>query len=68
MKQNTDFILHLQSSDDHLIPIEEGRYVNQQLQPHSEYVEFHDQGHFIVDESEVLYQQIVNKLKKHNLT
>ncbi len=48
MRENTDWIVQLQSSTDPLIPIEEGRFVAEKLK--AEYIELKDAGHFMAKE------------------
>ena len=45
IRANQQWIIQYASVDDHCIPIEEGRYVRDQLQ--TEYYEFTDRGHFL---------------------
>lgn len=64
IKNNQQWIIQFASSDDPWIPIEEPRYINQQL--HSDYYEFTDQGHFGGDyykaEFPELVKAVVSKL------
>jgi predicted alpha/beta hydrolase family esterase len=45
MRENTKWIVQLQSPTDPLIPIEEGRFVAEKLK--AEYIELKDAGHFM---------------------
>jgi hypothetical protein len=45
IRENTQWILQMASLNDPFIPIEEARYIHNQL--HSEYLEFSDRGHFM---------------------
>lgn len=47
IRRNQDFIIQFNSTDDGFIPIEEARYVHEQLA--TDYTEFADRGHFFQD-------------------
>eukprot|EP00475_Leptophrys_vorax_P022421 TRINITY_DN30562_c0_g1_i1.p1 TRINITY_DN30562_c0_g1~~TRINITY_DN30562_c0_g1_i1.p1 ORF type:complete len:147 (-),score=45.50 TRINITY_DN30562_c0_g1_i1:152-592(-) len=57
---NCGWILQFGSTDDHLVPIEEQRYVAEHL--HSDFRQFEDQGHFMVDESPEILEAVLMKL------
>lgn len=47
IKQNAGFIAQFASTDDPYIPVTEPRYIHEQLK--SDYFEFTDRGHFMID-------------------
>jgi predicted alpha/beta hydrolase family esterase len=62
IRNNCGFIIQLHSKDDPFIPIEEARHIAENLQ--SEYHEFEDEGHFMVDESDLILDIIEKKLEE----
>ncbi|MBM17506.1 MAG: esterase [Epsilonproteobacteria bacterium] len=62
IKNNQSWIVQFASIDDPYIPIEEARFVQQQLQ--SDYIEYHDQGHFGMDVNKTEFPEIVEAIKK----
>jgi pimeloyl-ACP methyl ester carboxylesterase len=62
IRGNAQWILQLGSSDDPLVPIAEQRYVAEHLKP--EYIEYHDQGHFLIGEFPELVQMIKQRVAK----
>ena len=62
IKNNQSWIVQFASTDDPYIPIEEARFVQQQLQ--SDYTEYHDQGHFGMDVNKTEFPEIVEAIKK----
>jgi len=61
IRDNAGFIVQFHSKNDHLVPVEEARYVHEQLQ--STYIEHDRSGHFQMDEFPELLQVILNRIK-----
>jgi len=58
IKNNQNWIIQFASTDDPYIPIEEPRFISQQL--NSEYHEFKDKGHFCISE----FPELITEIKK----
>lgn len=61
IKKNQQFIIQFNSSDDDLIPIDEARFVQKQLQ--TNYTEFNNRSHFFQNEFPELIEKVSEKLK-----
>ncbi|CAF0725760.1 unnamed protein product [Didymodactylos carnosus] len=61
MRSNADWIVQLHSVSDHLIPVNEGRYVAQHLK--TEYIEHARMGHYMVKQFPELASIIEKKCK-----
>lgn len=60
IKANQNWIVQFASTDDPYIPIDEARFIRDQLQ--TEYHEFNDQGHFGEDKGKVKFPELVQAL------
>ncbi len=61
IKENQQWIIQFASTDDPYIPIEEARFIRDQLQ--TEYYEFADQGHFGEDKKKTEFPELVEAVK-----
>jgi len=62
IKQNVDWIIQFASKDDPYIPIEEARFVHENL--NTEYHESDNQGHFGIDVDKVEFPEMIEIIKK----
>ena len=63
IKANQQWIIQFHSEDDYLIPVDEARYVRDQLTP--DYFEFKDRGHFMgSDSGEKQFPELVEAIKQ----
>lgn len=62
IRQHQQWIIQFASVDDPWIPIEEARYINDQLQ--SDYYEYTDRGHFIGHRDECRFPELVQATLK----
>ena len=63
IKANQQWIIQFHSEDDYLIPVDEARYVRDQLTP--DYYEFKDRGHFMGSDSGGKYfPELVEAIKQ----
>jgi predicted alpha/beta hydrolase family esterase len=63
IRSHQRFILQFASSDDHLVPISEARYVHEKLQ--TQLFEFQDRGHFNYEDTfPELFDALVARIKQ----
>lgn len=62
IRQNQEWVVVFASSDDPWIPIEEARFLKEQLHP--DYYEYSDQGHFGGDYHKAEFPELLEALKK----
>ncbi len=62
LKNNQQWIIQFASVDDPWIPIEEARFIHQQLG--SAYYEFENRGHFGCDRDELTFPELIEAIKK----